>query len=287
MLIDYGPSLINLFEALLSVLNQLNAHIQTDLKGLPVWVVANDENRFEANRAKITFALANFGPTMGLTAQETFKCPGVVACTAVTLRLIGAVNEAKSAFKKLVGDCHQQEKYQDIPKFVRDILAHTGYPGIKLKQVFRHIPAISYHPRRIAWSKGKHTTSKYLSKHDSEQLLNKAGQGRHIEIQKIKLSRLNNKTKLIKHRSIKAGWVVNIGTFKKHKRSHYEDIRTALPLFYLHDPRLAIPLVCFSQQRDANRKIRADKLIESIPFLPSISVYRYKTKISNKLVASK
>lgn len=284
MLIDYGPPLISLFKSLLQHIDRLNTHILIDLKQLPLWV-DNGADEFEQNRDKIIFALANFTPTEGLTAQETFKCPGVVAGTSATLRLIIAVNEAKSAFKKLVGTCHQENKQQknnsDIPKFVRNTLAHAGYPGVKLKQVFRHIPVITYHPRRVAWSKGKHTTSKYLSKHDSEKLLTKTGQGKHIEIQKLKLRRLDQKTKLIQHRPIKPGWVVNIGAFKKNKRSKYEDIRTALPLFYLHDPRLAPPLVCFSQPRVQNRKMRADKLIECLPFLPSISVYRYKKKVTS------
>lgn len=279
MLIDFAPQFIRCFTGLLQTLDHLKEHIQSDLNQLPLWV-DNDTEGFVENRNKVIFALANFGPTEGLSPQETYKCPGVVAGTQHTLALIDNVNQAKSIFKEAVHAC-QQTMQQDITKFVRDSLAYAGYPGIKLKQVFRHIIYINYHPRRIAWTKGKHTTSKQLSKQDSEKLLDKAGQGLHIEIQKVKLSGLHHQTTLIKHRAIKPGWVVNIGSFKENNCSIYEDIRTALPLFYLHNSQLPHPIVCFAKPRVQNRKTRIDKQIESTAFLPSISVYRYKKEIVN------
>lgn len=277
MLIDFAPQFVSCFTALLQALDLCNTHIQTELNELPLWV-DNGAEVFVRNRDKVIFALANFGPTQGLSPQETFKCPGVVAGTSHTLVLIDTLNHAKSTFKELVRVA-QQSAQQDITQFVRDTLARAGYPGIKLKQVFRHISYINYHPRRIAWTKGKHTTSKQLSKHASEKLLDKAGKGLHIEIQKVKLSGLHAETILIKHRAIKPGWVVNIGSFKENNCSAYEDIRTALPLFYLHDPKLPNPIVCFGKLRVQNRKMRADKQIESVAFLPSISVYRYKKEV--------
>lgn len=275
MFINYGKQLILLFEELLNLISKLNRHIQIDLTGLPLWV-DNGADGFESNRSKVMLALGNFSPTPGLSPQETFKCPGVVASTLTTLGLIEEVNTAKNAFKTLVRLCHQEMK-QDVSKFVRDTLAHAGYPGIKLKQVFRHIAFITYHPRRISWTKGKHTTSKLLSKKTSEKMLKKAGQGEHIEIQRVKLNNLDHKTKLVQHRCIKPLWIVNIASFKENKRSKYEDIRTALPLFYLHDQQLTGPIVGFGKLKVQNRKTRSDKKIESIPFLPSISVYRYKS----------
>ena len=277
MFVNYGKQLILLFEEILKLISKLNRHIQIDLKGLPLWV-DNGVDGFESNRSKVMLALGNFSPTPGLSPQETFKCPGAVASTLTTLDLIEAVNTAKNAFKALVRLCHQ-EMQQDVSKFVRDTLAHAGYPSIKLKQVFRHIAFITYHPRRISWTKGKHTTSKLLSKQASEEMLIKAGQGEHIEIQRVRLNNLDYKAKLVQHRCIKPIWVVNVASFKENKRSKYEDIRTALPLFYLHDQQLPGPMVGFGKLKVQNRKTRSDKKIESIPFLPSISVYRYKNNI--------
>lgn len=279
MLIDFAPKFISCFTSLLQALDAFKTHIRSDLSELPLWV-DNGANNFVKNRAKVIFAIENFSPTHGLSPQETFKCPGVVASTPQTLVLIESVNQAKNAFKELVR-AYQQSTQQDSTKFVRDTLAHIGHPGIKLKQVFRHIIYINYHPRRIAWTKGKHTASKYLSKQDSEKLLSKAGRGLHIEIQKVKLNSLSHQTKLIKHRLIKPCWVVNIGSFKENNCSAYEDIRTALPLFYLHKQQLPNPVVCFGKPRAQKRKTRMDKQIESIPFLPSISVYCKKKCLTN------
>lgn len=281
MFINYGKQLILLFEELLNLISQLNLHIQTDLKELPLWV-DNGADGFVSNRSKVMLALGNFSPTPGLSPQETFKCPGAVASTLTTLDLIAEVNAAKNIFKALVRLCHQEMK-QDVSKFVRDTLAHAGYPSIKLKQVFRHIAFITYHPRRISWTKGKHTTSKLLSKKASEEMLIKAGKGEHIEIQRVKLNNLDHKAKLVQYRCIKPIWVVNIASFKENKRSKYEDIRTALPLFYLHDQQLTGPMVGFGKLRVQNRKTRSDKKIESVPFLPSISVYQYKNNITKRI----
>lgn len=279
MFIDYAPQLIRQFEFLLRLLEQLNRHIRFDLREFPLWI-DNGADGFAPNRDKAIYALGNFGPSDGLSPQETFKCPGVVAGTLDTLDLISEVNAAKNAFKTLLSACHQAMN-RDSCQLVRDTLKYAGYLGIKLKQVIRHIPFVPYHPRRIAWTKGKHTTSQLLSQQDSEQMLLKAGQGLHIDLQRIKLKGLDPMIKLVKHRHIKPGWVVNIGSFKENKRSRYEDIRTALPLFYRHQQQLPRPIVCFGQQRTENRKLRADKQIESSPFLPSISVYRYKINGSN------
>ena len=279
MFINYAPQIIRQFESLLRLLEQLNRHIRLDLAEFPLWL-DDGADGFAPDRDKAIYALGHFGPSDGLSPQETFKCPGVIAGNLDSLDLIAHINAAKSTFKTLLGACHQS-MHQDSCKLVRDTLKYAGYPGIKLKQVLRHIAFIHYHPRRIAWTKGKHSASKLLSQQDSEQMLLKAGQGLHIDLQRIKLKSLDPSLKLIKHRPIKPGWVVNIGSFKQNNRSKYEDIRTALPLFYLHQSQLPTPIVCFGKQGAENRKLRADKQIESQPFLPSISVYRYKTTTSN------
>lgn len=134
MLIDFAPQFISCFKSLLQTLDSCKSHIQTKLIELPLWV-DNGADEFVNHRDKVIFALGNFSPTQGLSPQETFKCPGVVAGTKETLGLIDEVNQAKSTFKQLVRTCHQTMQH-DITKFVRDTLAHAGYPGIKLKQVF-------------------------------------------------------------------------------------------------------------------------------------------------------
>jgi hypothetical protein len=269
---------ITIFELLCQKITRLTHHLRQELNGLPLWV-DNGEGGFIHDREKIIFALTHFASTPGLAPQETYRCPGVVAVTQDTLVLLKEVNKIKEAFRAQLKQYHKEnedKKIDAVTAWARHLLAKAGYPGLRLKQVMRNLPFIEYHPRRIAWVQGIHTASKRLSIEESDALLRKVGQGKHIEIQRKKLQRLRRTTPLVKHRKIKSGWVVNISTFKqKNNRSAYESLRASLPIFYLHDPQLVSPLVCFSQTR-SQRKPRVDKSIEETPFLPSISVYRHK-----------
>jgi len=103
MLIDFAPQFIRCFTALQQALDECKIHIQSDLSQLPLWV-DNGSEVFVSDRHKVLFALNNFNPTQGLSPQETFKCPGVVAGTLHTLTLIDKINQAKNAFKKTVHD---------------------------------------------------------------------------------------------------------------------------------------------------------------------------------------
>ncbi len=272
-----AQKLIAIFKSIGQNLTRLTQDLCQKLNKLPVWV-DDGEGDFINDREKIIFALTHFTSTPGLSPQETYRCPGVVAVTHDTLVLIKKVNEAKEAFRAQLKQYHEEheDKKRDTTAWARQLLAKAGYPGLRLKQVMRNLPFIEYHPRRIAWVQGIHTASKRLSIEESDALLRKVGKGKHIEIQRKKLQRLHHKTPLVKHRKIKPGWVINIATFKQEdNRSVYESLRASLPLFYLHDPQLVPPLVCFSQTR-SRRKPRLDKSIEETPFLPSISVYRHK-----------
>ena len=263
--------IISTYEAAANALSALCLHIRTELKNLPLWVI--DGEVFNADRNKLIDALNNFGPTPGLMPQETFSCPGAVACTLKTLGLIEQVNTAKTAFKTQIALCKQQTRH-DISKVIRHALAQAGYTAVKLKQVYRHIPFIAYHPRRIAWARGKHNSSQNLSKVEVEKRLIKIGQGAHIDIQLAKLAMLDCATSLVIHRDIKACWMVNIATFKQEGHSLNEDIKTSLPVFYLHDEQLTEPTVCFSVKNTRGSKARSDKKIEAVAFLPSLSAYR-------------
>lgn len=270
---DLKEAVTSTYTAVVNTLNALCLHVYDDLSDLPSWV--SDQGVFTRNLDTIVYALKNFGPTPGLTPQETYSCPGAVAGTEQTIALIQQVNAAKDAFKLAVMKVKQSSS-QDISIVIRSILAQSGHTAIKLKQVYRHIPYINYHPRRIAWSKGKHSSSKNLSKKEAERLVIAAGQGEHIDIQLAKLAMLDDKTRLVIHRNIKPCWVVNIATFKDGKQSRFEDLKTSLPIFYLFDFDLDLPVVCFSESNLRTVATRADRALEENPFLPSISAYRAK-----------
>lgn len=266
-------TLINAYEQVTSALDTLCLHLQQDLANLPVWVA--EGQTFHTNRKLLLHALKHVGPTPSLTPQETYACPGAVACIPETIELIQTLNIAKDAFKAAIATI-KNNTTQDLSKTIRCVLAQAGYTAIKLKQVYRHIPYIAYHPRRIAWSKGKHGLNKTISLNEAERLLLKAGQGKHIDVQLAKLATLDDKTRLVIHRDIKPCWVVNIATFKEGTQSRFEDIKTSLPLFYLHDAECAPPVVGFSTPNERTVVVRTDKTLEEKPFLPSIHAFRYK-----------
>lgn len=269
---EYGELIIQAFEKVVIELKRLCLHLYDDLMGLPIWI-ANTGNQFENNR-KGVFCLENFNPTSGLTSKETFSCPGVIAGTSETLKRLEVVHQSKDALKKVIADC-KSALGNRAHRFVHDILARAGYPAIKLKQVYRHIYSINYHPDRIAWCKGKSSSHKVITQEEAKTLLAEAGQGSHIDIQIDKLKTLKPGEKLVIRRPVRANWVVNV-TATSEMGALHEDFRTSLPLIYLQDANKPPPIVCFStlSNRDET-SIRSDRKIELTPFLPSIKAYCY------------
>lgn len=92
-----------------------------------------------------------------------------------------------------------------------------------------HIHCIRYHPRRIAWSKGRGSANTVLTAQQAKALLQE-GEGAHIDIQLAKLNGLESHEKLVIQRKIKPYWVVNVSSFKDASgHSHYQKIRTSEP----------------------------------------------------------
>jgi hypothetical protein len=274
--VDYFKPVIEAFESVLHALNKLCLHIHDDLLDYPVRV-DNGHQQFVHERDRVIYALKHLSPIMDLTPQETFACPGVVGATEETFSLIDIVNQEKDVFKKVV------KNYLDIfkanpTKPVRHVLASAGYGGVKLKQIYRHIQHLNFHPRRVGWTKGKLNSSVIISKSQAIEMLRKAGNGEHIEIQLAKVSLLSDKDKLVIYRQIKPGWIANASTFKNALGySQTYRIRTSLPLFYLHNNNEDFPNVSYSKKTNRSESCeRSDKQIQNIPFLKSISAYRYR-----------
>ena len=132
--------IISTYEAVANALRVLCLHIRTEFKNLPLWVI--DGEVFNADRNKLIDALNNFGPTPGLMPQETFSCPGAVACILKTLGLIEQVNAAKTAFKTQIALFKQQttasrnygilEKPDGSAKLIRADLLDSRERGEKM-----------------------------------------------------------------------------------------------------------------------------------------------------------
>ena len=281
--IEYHEAVLSTFKAFLAALDKLCLHIHDELTGYPVWI-DNGKDEFIDSRDKVIYVLKHITPSMHLSPQETFSCPGAVGASNETVDLIDRVNYAKDTFKLAV-QSYITSANGNPTKPARQILASAGYGGIKLLQVYRHLPYIKFHPRRIAWTKSKKGGHVIINPTQAKEKLLKAGQGEHIDTQLAKLSLLRSPNdKLVIYRQLKTCWGINVATFKDedgHSITHR--IREeSLPLFYCHDKTLPIPIVCFSKKTNRNVEVRSDKQLENLPFLKSIHAHRYKTRIKVK-----
>lgn len=275
--IDDYREVVKQFEAVLAALDKLCKHIEEKLIKYPIWV-NNEQGGFIANRTKAIEALQYLTFVSGLQANETYTCPGVVGATKQTVSLIERVNQAKDDFKSASqAYLAKQPMCPNHTKLIRRILTLSGYPRISLKHAYRHLTCLSYHPRRIAWTRAKSGSHVIINRLKAQELLLKAGQGKHIDVQLDKLKQLRKGERLVIFHEIKHGWYVNVSNFKSRAgHTLTKKIRCALPIFYLHNENLPTPEVCFSSKMHRDTKShRVDKKIQDIPFLDSINAYRY------------
>jgi len=288
--IDYCQQLVATFESVLEALNKLCLHILDDLADLPLWVF-DDKAGWAADRDKLVYVLKHMDHRPGLTPQETYVCPAVVACTTETIGLIEQVNAAKLSFKALV-QAYLKFLQTNRTKVVRKLLADSGYGAVKLKQVYRTIHYLDYHPQRIAWLKSRAGSYHKLDIPTAKEMLIKAGQGEALEVQMSKLNLLNPDDSLVVYHPIKPCWGANITSFNSDcRRSTYTRLRkVGMPLFYLQHSDHSIPEVeikvsdqTSSEQKNGVPKYRRDKLIENQPFLTLIHAYRQIIKMPKGL----
>ncbi len=279
---DLDNRIVSAFLEVEEALQALCRHILFSLKELPAWGYHYGSETLVEDKGRILHALKHFGSALAASPQETLHCPGAIACKEETLALITTVNQAKLTFKCLIAAARLELRNEAIP-FVHETLSKAGFPSIKLRHVTRTIHWINYHPRRIAWSRVKHSSNKLRTHEEIEKDLLAAGDGEHIDVQLNKLKSISSKEKLVVHREITEVWQFNVSSFKKEGRSSFQAGRTSLPLFYLHNPELPTPKICFSQTHSLpTRKQRSDKSIEDKVFLPSVHAYQYKGQESTR-----
>lgn len=268
-----SASILGAFTNIEQALTHLSQHIQKALADLPLWIY--EDGGFSTNRTAAIEAINKFTPTPGLSPKETFQCPGVIAGTTETLKLIQAVNTAKDAFLAVIKQ-YRQKTHANPTKAIRDILLKHSCGTIKLKMLCRHIKYIPHHPHKISWGLGKHSTNITLSVSALSERLHSSGTGEHIDIQLAKLATLKTGA-LIRHVETKPLWVANFCLKREGEADKRGLLRTSLPIFYLHDPSQAVPSVVLATQKERKALHRSDKQLEDEPFLPSVKAYRKKT----------
>ena len=159
--------LVQSYLLILKALAKLAQHIRHELTNYPVWV--NDEGVLIHDREKVISAFSHFLPG-GASPQQTYACPGAVAANTATFELIVQLNKLKDAFKQKVNNSLEHQEHKDT-SIVRTALANAGYSGIKLKQVYRHIRCVDFHPRRISFTKTRHNSHRVINKVDRKSVV--------------------------------------------------------------------------------------------------------------------
>ncbi|STX28896.1 DNA replication terminus site-binding protein (Ter protein) [Legionella beliardensis] len=271
--------IVDHFNALLKSMEILQDHIRTKLTTHPVWI--NDPANKEIlvpNYEHFFAALIDFYPGDLETPQHTKSYQGALGGTLATLQLVQNVNNSKDELKSVINDYLKEMKSKDT-QVIHTILKNAGFRRLKLKQVYRHIPCLDYHPRRITFTQVKHNSHIIISKKELAARLDKIGKGLHIDVQQQKLQFLDD-DKLAIHRDTQCLWAANVATFKNEDGlSFTKKLMTSMPIIYLHQDDLPITDVNFSRrQKRSLATVRSDKKIEDEVFLPSAAAYRYKKK---------
>ncbi|WP_419418395.1 hypothetical protein ACNVED_07460 [Legionella sp. D16C41] len=274
-----ASDIIASYNTLLKNLDELKNHLDTELQVNPVWI--NDPANKEILIADYNYffaALTDFYPGDLETPQHTKSFQGALGGSTRTLQLVEVINKSKDQLKAVINNYLQEINMKDT-QVIHTIFKNAGFSRLKLKQVYRHIPCIDYHPRRITFTQVKHNSHIVISKKELAARLNKIGKGRHIDVQQQMLQYLDDE-KLAIHRDTQFLWAANIATFKNEEGlSSTKKLMTSMPIVYLHQTDLPEPLVNFSRrQKRSLLTVRSDKKIEDEVFLPSAAAYRYKGK---------
>lgn len=270
-LIDSIP-ILSAFADIEQAIDHLCSHVTSALSTLPIWIQEGDY--FTSNRAKAIEVLKTFAPTAGLSAKETFHCPGVIAATHETLKLINEVNAAKDRFLEIIKR-YRQKTSANPTKIIRDVLLHHGCGTIKLKMLCRHIKFIQGHPHKVSWTLGKHSGHTTLPIAVLGKRLSDVGEGKHIDIQLEKLTHTAVGS-LVRYVPIKPLWVANFCIKTAGQSDERGLLRTGLPVFYLHNSDCSAPTVIISTKKERTVKHRSDKQLEDEPLLPSLRAYLKK-----------
>ncbi|WP_131783369.1 hypothetical protein [Legionella gresilensis] len=269
--------IVDCFNALLKSLEEFQIHVYTQLENRPVWINdPSNKERLISDYNHFIAALTDFYPGDLETPQHTKSFQGALGGNLTTLQLVILINKSKDQLKSVINEYLSELQTKDT-QVIHTLLKNAGFPRLKLKQVYRHIPCIDYHPRRIAFTQVKHNSHIVISKKELAARLNKIGKGRHIDVQQQKLQFLDD-DKLAIHRDTSSLWAANIATFKNEEGlSVTRKLMTSMPIIYLQQDDLPLPEVNFSRrQKRALSTVRHDKKIEDEVFLPSAAAYRYK-----------
>jgi hypothetical protein len=175
-------SLVLTFEDFLRKCADLKNHILYDLQSCSAWINETERHCFINDANLFISAILDISVNPLLLPQQTISHQGALGGTAKTFDYVQKLNHSKDNFKIIAKRILLQEKQQETT-LIHQILYEFGHSNIKLKQVFRHIPSLCLHPRRISFSTIRHNSKQKINKSDAIERLKKVGSGMHVEVQ--------------------------------------------------------------------------------------------------------
>lgn len=128
-------------------------------KAIDVGHLAGDPAVHEA-----THLIAQFERAPGQDARTVVRLPGIVALDTPLMAILDEVNARKSALKAFV--------HANVPTEERVEFHAAVFPGCSALQIYRQIPTLRFHPRRIGmtWAGKTHAITKIKPDEAKRQL---------------------------------------------------------------------------------------------------------------------
>lgn len=219
--------------------------------------------------------------------KEILICPGIIASSYDTLRIVEALNQAKHHFKQMVLMLKKEKLKLNDKTFVTALesrlskredgtskaLKKMGLARLHLKQCYRSVPILTEAPLKITWTWAHTRSIRKISKEQAKALLSKRVQDVGIENQLRNLEPLSHSEPLALVQELAPHLRANI-LFSDQRRLM---IKGPIPIFY---PATSSIHPIFKppgqkKEKDKERLIRADLQIDPEPFLPAIHAHRY------------
>lgn len=225
--------------------------------------------------------------------RETRSCYGLVMASEAIIILAQEINLAKDSFKALVQKIQKTDKdlwlshkaqLNTRHKTLRNQLYYTGLGRIHLKQLYRHIPILAYHPEKIGftWYSNGRSIKKLTVAQAETKLLAMGEDKTHIQQQLQKLHTLPQHEILAQIQTqvpvVRANLVFKLLNEKGHVETVRKAMNVSLPLLVPQENSPLLPVFnrIDEQPPSARTRIaRSDfKICEEV-FLPSLRVHRY------------
>jgi hypothetical protein len=251
----------------------------------PTWIWQQDLEKARPYAAEIITALEY---AEDQDPQRTRICPGLLAASQDTLDKVFIINDLKDKITATLRqmDCikvkvFSEERHKEVEEPLSKVaLAALGRARLHRRQVLRHLEVLPLPPQRLGFSWAQTRKIQRIHFDEAEKMLeekrSRFPEDRYLDHQLRLLAELPRDEPLAyveaPHLHPRVNIVLNDGR-KLQKRG-------TLPLFYLGNPGDKIPkLIPLAEKpKEGAKKQRRDRIVEDLPYLPSIHVHRYRQK---------